>query len=89
MISHFHPNRSTVHRVPGVLKSARDCLSNTSHAALRELTCEYAHGVLTLHGKVRSYYEKQLAQEAVRRVDGIRQIINKVEVFPSADWPER
>ncbi|NUQ63337.1 MAG: BON domain-containing protein [Pirellulales bacterium] len=56
-------------------------MQNASYAALRNVTCEYTHGVLTLHGKVPSYYQKQLAQETVRRIDGIRQIINEIEVL--------
>ena len=88
MISHFQPHGSAACRVPCVLESAQDCFENASHAALRKLTCEFARGVLILRGKVPSYYEKQLAQEAVRKIDGVRQIVNEIEVLAAADWPE-
>jgi osmotically-inducible protein OsmY len=29
---------------------------------------------------VRSYFQKQMAQEAVRRIDGVSEILNELEV---------
>jgi hypothetical protein len=51
------------------------------YVALRRLRCEYRGGVLVLHGRVASYYLKQLAQEVVRRLAGVEEIANHVEVF--------
>ena len=39
-------------------------------------------GHVTLAGKVGSYFQKQMAQELLRSVDGVRQINNCLEV----DW---
>jgi osmotically-inducible protein OsmY len=37
-------------------------------------------GVVLLQGEVQSYYEKQLAQEVVRRLDGVERVENEIEV---------
>jgi osmotically-inducible protein OsmY len=51
-------------------------------AASRQVFCENHEGVLVLRGRVSSFYEKQLAQEAVRKLDGVDQIVNQIEVSP-------
>jgi osmotically-inducible protein OsmY len=40
-------------------------------------------GRVVLEGIVRSYYQKQMAQEAIRRIDGVRWIENRLEVLTS------
>jgi osmotically-inducible protein OsmY len=37
-------------------------------------------GGLVLRGRLPNFHHKQLAQETVRRLAGVRQIINKIEV---------
>jgi osmotically-inducible protein OsmY len=46
----------------------------------RRVSCDCRHGVLLLQGRLPSYYQKQLAQEAVKRIDGVWEIINEIEV---------
>ena len=46
----------------------------------RKLRIETTDGQVVLHGTVRSYFQKQMAQEAVRRVDGIQKIENRLIV---------
>ena len=41
---------------------------------------EAADGHVVLKGHVRSYFQKQMAQEAIRRVDGVQRIENMLEV---------
>lgn len=59
---------------------ARHCLRANAHRALRFLTCECGEGVLILRGRVSSYYDKQLAQESVRHIPGIKALLNVIEV---------
>lgn len=59
---------------------ARKCLRASAHRALRYLTCEYGQGILILRGRVSSYYDKQLAQESVRHLPGIKGLLNGIEV---------
>jgi hypothetical protein len=48
--------------------------------ALRKLSLEETDAVVVIHGKVSSYYLKQLAQETVMPVLGPRQLSNRVAV---------
>ena len=76
---------SDKHGVPGcrtVVAAANDCLHNDSHIPARQVWCEYERGVLLLRGRLATYYQKQVAQEAVRGLDGVVQIVNNIEV----DW---
>ncbi|NLE39900.1 MAG: BON domain-containing protein [Pirellulaceae bacterium] len=59
---------------------ARRRLAKSTHVSIRKVTCRYHEGVLLLHGRVSSYYAKQLAQEVVRDLDGVEEIDNRIEV---------
>jgi len=37
-------------------------------------------GRLTIQGSVQSFFEKQIAQEALRKIDGVTSIENQLEV---------
>jgi len=66
-----------------VLMAALARLHGAPYSTVRRIACDFDRGVLTLHGTVDSYYQKQYAQELVRNVDGIRQVANRVEVMAS------
>jgi osmotically-inducible protein OsmY len=53
----------------------------------RQLVVFGGKGYVVLTGKVTSFYEKQVAQEFVRRCEGVRQIDNRIEVAYSSDQP--
>ena len=63
-----------------VTEAAKDRLQRTPYRALRALSCEYDRGVLFLRGELPSFYQKQLAQEAVIGLAGVAQVINETEV---------
>ena len=46
----------------------------------REFHFETAAGRITLRGMVRSYFQKQMAQEAIRNLHGVDMICNELEV---------
>jgi osmotically-inducible protein OsmY len=46
----------------------------------RNLVLETRDGAVLLRGTVDSYFEKQMAQEALRSVEGITEILNQLEV---------
>jgi osmotically-inducible protein OsmY len=46
----------------------------------RTLRVETHEGTVTLRGFVGTYYQKQMAQESVRRIDGVGEISNELEV---------
>ena len=74
---------------PGRVEEAELCLRGASHAALRNLSCEYWNGVLVLRGCVPTYYLKQVAQAAVSRLEGVERIDNQIKVVAPAVLPRR
>ena len=62
-------------------------LERSPYLAGRRLRFETKHGQVTLRGVVRSYFQKQMAQEALRPVDGIHEIRNELEVTGLAVMP--
>jgi osmotically-inducible protein OsmY len=63
-----------------VVEQAQERLRTAPYIFLRDVRCEYRHGLLIIRGQVESYYEKQLAQEAVARLEGVAQVVNEIEV---------
>ena len=55
-------------------------ISNNPYLTGRKLRFETESGRVVLKGVVNSYYQKQMAHEAVRRVDGVAEIDNCLEV---------
>ena len=66
--------------VDNLVDIARGRLSNSPYMAIRDVSCEMENGVLLLRGRLRSFHHKQLAQEAVRPLAGVGQIVNAIEV---------
>jgi len=56
-------------------------LRGNPYLALRNVTCEYQDGVLTLRGCLPSYHLKQVAQAAVAEVEGVARVENRIEVL--------
>jgi hypothetical protein len=59
---------------------AERALRNSPYLALRNVTCECRDGVLTLRGCLPTYYLKQVAQAVVARLDGVRVVVNEIQV---------
>lgn len=55
-------------------------LEQNPHVPHRKLRFEACEDRLILRGTVRSWYQKQMAQETLRGVEGIGEIENQVEV---------
>ncbi len=56
-------------------------LRGSPYPAIQRLSCDFADGRVVLSGRVRSFFEKQVAQESIADVDGVDQIVNGVEVI--------
>jgi osmotically-inducible protein OsmY len=63
-----------------VVKSVQKSLEERGYHVLRTVSFCYERGVLILRGRLPTYFHKQLAQEAVRRIEGMAQIVNQIEV---------
>jgi hypothetical protein len=59
-----------------ILSAVKDCLEATGYRSVGQLRCEVDNGVVQLHGELPSYFLKQVAQETVRQVKGIREVKN-------------
>jgi hypothetical protein len=55
-------------------------LSTSPYLSRRKVRLETESGRVTLRGEVDSFFQKQMAQEAIRRLDGVREIYNELEV---------
>ena len=63
-----------------IADEARRRLCRSSHFHLREMTCDSNCGVLSVSGRVPSYYLKQVVQSSLTGIDGVEQIVNDVDV---------
>jgi osmotically-inducible protein OsmY len=70
----------------GVHELAERRLRGSSFLALRTIDCEYREGVLTLRGRLPTYYLKQVAQEVVAEVEGVERVSNSIEVVAPVRW---
>lgn len=57
-----------------------DALTTNPHVPNHQVLVEGENGRIVLKGNVTSFFQKQMAQEAVRRVDGVQQIDNLLQV---------
>jgi osmotically-inducible protein OsmY len=69
----------------GVAEIARGRLCNSPYMAIRTVSCDFENGVLLLRGRLRTFHHKQLAQETVRRLAGVGQIVNAIEVLDGTE----
>lgn len=55
-------------------------LQESPYHELHNVRCDYHEGILTLRGRVTSFYLKQLAQTAVAKIEGVEECVNRIEV---------
>lgn len=55
-------------------------LRGSPYPSIQRLNCDCEDGRVVLSGRVRSFFEKQVAQESIANLDGVDQIVNGVEV---------
>jgi osmotically-inducible protein OsmY len=77
-----HKRTEFVERVDRAVKTS-------PHLIRRDLRVQVDTDRVILTGMVDSYFQKQMAQEAVRRVDGVASIDNRLEVAWSEEDRER
>lgn len=70
-----------------LLQRIDSAVTTNPHLFGQDVLCEHQQGTVTLQGKVHSYFQKQMAQEALRKLDGVERIVNLLEV--SWDIPPR
>ncbi len=65
---------------PPLLDKLRGVLSKSHFLSPRQVQIETTGGNVRLEGTVGSFYQKQMAQELVRRVDGVETVENQLQV---------
>ena len=63
-----------------IRRMAEERLRDSGYLALREVACIAHDDEVHLHGRLPSYFLKQLAQEIAARVAGVRRVINRIDV---------
>jgi osmotically-inducible protein OsmY len=66
---------------PSIAEVADEQLQGSAYHGVHHVQCLYQHGILILSGRVPSLHHKQIAQEAVRNLSGVNEILNMVEVI--------
>jgi len=56
-------------------------LAGSPYVSGRNLRAELVEGEVVLTGVVTTYYQKQMAQELVRTIDGVKSVRNELEVM--------
>ena len=69
--------------IQGLQRQMECCLKSDPLLMASGIVCECREGVVVLRGQVRSFHEKQIAQERARQVNGVRMIVNRLAVQPS------
>ncbi len=67
-------------RLPPLEHRVSVALDRHPHLTGRKLRFETHEGRVVLRGVVRTFFQKQMAQEALRRIDGVEEILNELEV---------
>ena len=63
------------------MEAAEGQLRRSGYLALRDIGCTCCEGLVTLSGCLPTYYLKQIAQHMVAEIEGVREIINQIEVL--------
>ena len=70
------------HAEDNVAASAEACLEKSPSLAECNISCRFHEGTLTLRGRVPTHSLKYSAQTLVERIDGVRNVHNRLEVMP-------
>ena len=71
---------SPTHAPAPLFERLHRALSSNPYVPSRQVSIEAADGHVVLKGNVGTFFQKQMAQEAIRRVDGVQLIDNLLEV---------
>jgi len=66
-------------------RAAEEILRHSAYLELRNVSCDFHEGVLTLRGKVHSYHLKQMAQTLLCEFEGVLELNNQLDVVAPID----
>lgn len=76
----FAANPAADGRLAEIERRASEHLRRNPYLSGRAVCCEWDRGTLVLRGRLRTYFQKQAAQECVKRLEGVEQVANHIEV---------
>jgi hypothetical protein len=80
VVGHPSAGSSATSRCRGIGREVEGRLRRSGYLALTDVACYVRDGVVYLRGRVPSYYLKQLAQAGAGEVEGVRRVVNRIEV---------
>ena len=57
-------------------------IKGNPHLSRHQVYCQEESGIVVLHGRVGTFFQKQMAQETLKRLAGVEKVINELQV----DW---
>lgn len=63
-------------------KRVDSAIKGNPHLTRHRVFCQEESGIVVLHGRVGSFFQKQMAQETLKRLAGVEKVINELQV----DW---
>jgi hypothetical protein len=78
--ANFSQDQGMPPRQPTLMDRIDDVIQASPYLSGRNLRFEAQEGRVTLKGVVNTYFQKQMAQEALRKIDGVTAIDNELEV---------
>jgi hypothetical protein len=65
---------------------AENRLRASGYLVLRNVSCQYSDGTLTLRGRLPTYHLRQVVLATVAGIHGVERILDNLEIGPSAGW---
>jgi osmotically-inducible protein OsmY len=81
MIVQAKPKASMLSSVETIAEAR---LQASQYSLIRKILFLYDDGVLVLRGRLPTFFQKQLAQTAVADIEGVKQVVNQIEVLDGA-----
>ena len=80
MISQSRKDGNGRDRSHEVTEAAKNRPQKSPYWAVRSLSCDCHGGILFLRGHLPTFYQRQLAQEAVTKLEGVLHVMNETVV---------
>ncbi len=71
---------SNLNELAQLTERVSNALAGNPYLRTRSVDFEAHDGHVKLHGEVRTFFQKQMAQELLRSVNGVKSIENKIQV---------
>lgn len=65
---------------PSLETRVQKAIARNPHLHQHQLDLTTENGQVLLEGRVQSFFEKQMAQEAIKHIEGVDCIVNQLEV---------